>query len=124
MHKSLFTIIFFLFTVNFAFSQQDITQLNEAFEKLALQKKGLNEVVKTDVSGLTLHDFITSLAQEHQLNVDVDSNLNQSIVNNFFDVTVKEVLVHLIVKHDIEVEFLNNIIVFKKKKEPLAPFSF
>lgn len=117
MHKSLFTIIFFLLTVNFAFSQQDITHLNEAFEKLALQKKGLNEVVKTDVSGLTLHDFITSLAQEHQLNVDVDANLNQSIVNNFFDVTVKEVLIHLIVKHDIEVEFLNNIIVFKKKKE-------
>ncbi|TEB40505.1 type II and III secretion system protein, partial [Flavobacterium circumlabens] len=79
-------------------------------------KKGLNEAIKIDVSGLTLHDFISSIAEEHQLNIDVDSELNQPVSNNFFDVTVKDVFIHLVQKYDLEVTFTNNIIIFKKRK--------
>ncbi|MDW8850100.1 type II and III secretion system protein [Flavobacterium sp. MMLR14_040] len=76
----------------------------------------MNETIKIDVSGLTLHDFISSIAEEHQLNVDVDTELNQPVSNNFFDVTVKDIFIHLAQKYDLEVYFMNNIIVFKKRK--------
>ncbi len=109
-------IIGFLFS-NIAVAQQDINELNRKFEELSVQKKGLNEIMKIDVSGLSLHDFISSIAEEHQLNIDVDSDLNQTVVNNFFDVTVRDVFVHLVQKYDLEVSFLKNIISFKKRKE-------
>lgn len=109
-------IIGFLFS-NISFAQQDINELNRKFEELSVQKKGLNEIMKIDVSGLSLHDFISSIAEEHQLNIDVDSDLNQTVVNNFFDVTVRDVFVHLVQKYDLEVSFLKNIISFKKRKE-------
>lgn len=116
LKKIVFILTFALFT-NVAFSQQDINDLGRKFDELSVQKKGLNEVLKIDVSGLTLHDFISSIAEEHQLNIDVDTDLNQSIVNNFFDVTVKDVFIHLVQKYDLEVTILNNIITFKKRKE-------
>ncbi|MGH2667453.1 type II secretion system protein GspD [Flavobacterium sp.] len=114
--KFTYILIGFLLT-NFAFAQQDINELGRKFDELAKQKKGINEVLKIDVSGLTLHDFISSIAEEHQLNIDVDIDLTQTVVNNFFDVTVKDVFIHLVQKYDLEVGFMNNIITFKKRKE-------
>lgn len=111
-----YIVIGFLFT-NLIFAQQDINHLSTKFEELAKQKKGINEVLKIDVSGLSLHDFIAAIAEEHQLNIDVDTDLNQSVINNFYDVTVKDVFLHLVQKYDLEVSFLNNIIMFKKRKE-------
>lgn len=116
MFKKLGYIIMVLFFTNSIIAQQDINELSKKFDDLSIQKKGLNEAIKIDVSGLTLHDFISSIAEEHQLNIDVDSELNQPVSNNFFDVTVKDVFIHLVQKYDLEVTFTNNIIIFKKRK--------
>lgn len=117
MFKKITYLLLGLLFTNLVFAQQDINVLSAKFDELAKQKKGINEVLKIDVSGLTLHDFISSIAEEHQLNIDVENSLNETIVNNFFDVTVKDVFLHLVQKYDLEVEFMNNIIVFKKRKE-------
>ncbi len=112
----LFTSILFLM-VGLSYAQQDLGELNKKFEELSKQKKGLNEIMKTDVSGLTLFEFINSIGQEHQLNVSVEHDLNQTVINSFFDVSVKDVFIFLVQKYDLEVEFLSNIIIFKKRKE-------
>ncbi len=114
--KITYLLLSILFT-NFAFAQQDINELGRKLDELSIQKKGINEVLKIDVSGLSLHDFIASIAEEHQLNIDVDNDLTQTVVNNFFDVTVKDVFIHLTQKYDLEVTFMNNIISFKKRVE-------
>ncbi|MFH6996024.1 type II secretion system protein GspD [Flavobacterium sp. FlaQc-48] len=116
MLKQFFYVLAALFFTNIIVAQQDIVELSRKFDELSIQKKGLNETIKIDVSGITLHDFISSIAEEHQLNVDIDTELNQPVANNFFDVTVKDVFVHLVQKYDLEVYFMNNIIVFKKRK--------
>ncbi|MRX39561.1 type II and III secretion system protein [Flavobacterium sp. LC2016-23] len=116
MFKKLGYIIMVLFFTNSIIAQQDISELSKKLDDLSIQKKGLNEAIKIDVSGLTLHDFISSIAEEHQLNIDVDTELNQPVSNNFFDVTVKDVFIHLVQKYDLEVTFTNNIIIFKKRK--------
>jgi type IV pilus assembly protein PilQ len=116
INKIIGTFIFF-FMVNFSFGQQDYTEITKKFEDFSKIKKGLNDVMKTDVSGLTLYDFINSIAQEHQLNVSVDTDLNQVVANSFFDVTVKDVFVFLVQKYDLQVDFINNIIIIKKRKE-------
>ncbi len=117
MLNRIVSLIFFLSAFNFVYSQQDINFLDQKFQELAGQKKGLKEIIKIDVSGLTLFDFISSIAQEHQLNVSVESDLNQLVINNFHDVTVKDVFLFLVQKYNLEVEFMSNIIIFKKKRE-------
>jgi type IV pilus assembly protein PilQ len=116
MLKQVVYVLAALFFTNIIVAQQDIVELSRKFDELSIQKKGLNETIKIDVSGLTLHDFISSIAEEHQLNVDIDTELNQPVANNFFDVTVKDVFIHLVQKYDLEVSFMNNIIIFKKRK--------
>jgi type IV pilus assembly protein PilQ len=116
LQKTIYTLLG-LFFFSLSFAQQDINELNRKFEELAKQKKGLNEIIKTEVSGLTLYDFISSIAQEHELNVSVDNTLSESVINNFFDVTVRDVFVFLVQKYDLQADIMNNIIVFKKRKE-------
>ena len=116
MFKQTIFLIIGFFLANLA-AAQDSDILAKKLDEMAVQKKGLNEVVKLDISGLSLHDFISSIAEAHQLNVDADMDLTQPVVNNFFDVTVKDVFVYLAQKYDLEVGFMNNIISFTKRRE-------
>lgn len=117
MVKLFFFVCVMVLYTKAGYSQQNIEEVSLKFEELSKQKKGLNEIVKIDVSGITVIDFIASIAEQHQLNVDVDSSLNIPISNNFFDVTVKDIFIFLIQKFDLEVTIMNNIISFKKRKE-------
>lgn len=112
-----------------SFSQSNAEILTSELDKLAKTKEGLNDEIRIDLTGLTLYDYINTLAEEHQLNVSVDSDLNELVTSNFFDVNVKDVLKFLVEKHNLEVKISNGIIVFSKKeqeieriiKEPLKP---
>lgn len=117
MFKQIIYVLIGLFFTNTIIAQQDINELVKNFDAVSAQNKGLDESIKIDINGLTLHDFISTIAEDHQLNVDVDQSLNQMVSNNFFDVKVKDVFVHLVQKYDLEVTFRNNIIIFNKRIE-------
>lgn len=119
MFKQIIYILITLFFTNTIIAQQDINELIKKFDEMSVQNKGLEESIKIDINGLTLHDFISTLAEDHQLNIDVDQNLNQMVSNNFFDVKVKDVFIHLVQKYDLEVTFRNNIIIFNKRIEKI-----
>lgn len=105
-----------LLAINLIGAQDKGKTIEEKLDEIAIEKVGLEEITQMDVSGLTLFEIITSLAEEHKLNVDVDPGLNQMVVSNFFDVKVKDVFLHLIRKYDLEVQFMNNIISFKQRE--------
>jgi type IV pilus assembly protein PilQ len=117
MIKRITLILLFSLFSKLSLAQQSQMELENRLTELAKQKKGLTEILKIDVSGLNLKDFVTAIAEQHQLNIDIDSDLNQPITNNFFDVTVKDVLLYIAEKYDLEFGFLNNIITIRKKKE-------
>jgi type IV pilus assembly protein PilQ len=117
MPKKLFFLLITLLSFIPAFAQQDLATLSAKLDEFAKTKPGINEVIKIDVSGLTLHDFITSVASEHQLNVSVDNDLTQILNNNFYDVTVKDVFIFLSEKYNLEISFMSNIMIVKKKQE-------
>jgi type IV pilus assembly protein PilQ len=120
MLKQIIYVLIGLFFTNTIIAQQDINELVKNFDAMSAQNKGLEESIKIDINGLTLHDFISTIAEDHQLNVDVDQSLNQMVSNNFFDVKVKEVFIHLVQKYDLEVTFRNNIIIFNKRVEKIV----
>ncbi|MDY8138471.1 type II and III secretion system protein [Aquimarina sp. 2201CG5-10] len=105
-----------MLTFNIICSQDTFQTVEEQLDEIAEVKEGLKETTQLDVSGLTLFEIITSLAEEHKLNVDVDPGLNQLVVSNFYDVKVKDVFLFLIRKYELDVQFMNNIIVFKAKE--------
>ncbi|WP_452223481.1 type II secretion system protein GspD [Lacinutrix chionoecetis] len=114
--------VLLLFVASLIQAQQlTIEEIKNKFEVLSLTQSGLNEKVESEVTGLNLYTFISSLALEHRLNVDVDPRLNTIVESNYFDVPVKEVLLFLIKQYNIEVEFVNKFIVFKKRKEEEKP---
>jgi type IV pilus assembly protein PilQ len=117
MSFRILTLFFFCLFINVCFSQTSIETFTKKIDELAKTKKGLNDNVRIDLSGLTLYDFINALAEEHQLNVSVDSNLNQLVTSNFYDVNIKDVFMFLIKKHDLDVEVMNSILIFKKKPD-------
>lgn len=117
MIKRITLILIFSLFSKLSLAQQSQMELDSKLTELAKQKKGLTEILKIDVSGLNLKDFVTTIAEQHQLNIDIDSDLNQPVTNNFFDVTVKDVLLYIAEKYDLEYGFLNNIITIRKKKE-------
>ena len=67
-------------------------------EILAVDNAGLTEQVKTEisVSNITLPNFLLAVSNIHKVNINIGSGLeNISIVNNFSDVTVTDLLVFI-----------------------------
>ncbi len=120
LQRTLIILTFCLFSHQ-GFSQDNLKIFTQKLDELASSKKGLQDNVRIDLSGLTLYDFINALAEEHQLNVSVDNRLNDIVASNFYDVNVKDVFLFLIKKHDIDVDVLNNILIFNKKPDPIIP---
>ena len=117
MTKKIIIILYISLIPFLGLSQNGIDIFNTEIEELSKTKKSLNENIRIDLTGLTLYDFISTLAEEHQLNVSVDPKLTDIVRSNFFDVSVKDVFRFLIDKYDLDVSVSNNIILFNKKKE-------
>lgn len=116
LKKNLYILLIF-FSFSFVTAQVSIDTFKNKLKTLSKTKKGLNDNIRIDLTGLTLHEFITTLAEEHKLNVSVDHELNQPVTSNFYDINIKEVFLFLVKKHNLDVDVSNNILVFKKKKE-------
>lgn len=88
---------------------------------MAETNEGLNAKVQLSVSGVSLADFITAIAMEHNLNISVDDELRKVVVNNFYDALVKDVFIFLVKKYDLKVEIIGSIIAFSQKPEEQEP---
>ena len=113
-----FSLVLIAFVMSFQTIAQDTSMnlIETEFNKISETRTGLTESIRIDISGLTLYDFITAIAEEHKLNVSVDTSLDEIITSNFFDVTVQDVFLFLIRKYELDVAFINGIITFSKKK--------
>lgn len=109
-------LVLILFTcIGWCQAQQSIKEIEQKFNELAKEQSGLDESIISEVTGLNLYSLLTSIAIEHKLNVDADPKLIEVVESNYYNVQVKEAFIFLIQKHDLEVEFINKFIVFKKK---------
>jgi type IV pilus assembly protein PilQ len=113
--KKILVVICILF-VGISYSQTDSETLEDLFDRIATDRPGLDELTELDVSGLTLFEIMTSLAEEHKLNVSADPGLTEMVISNFFDVKVRDVYIFLVKKYSLEVEYMNDIIIFKRRE--------
>ncbi len=112
MNRFLIHIVIFLSTIS-GFSQTDTENLLNDY---AIDHEELLGTITIDISGLTIYEFLNSVAMEHKINLSVDSNLNDFIESSFFEIPVKDVFIFISKKYNLEVGIINDIIVFTKKE--------
>lgn len=105
-----------LLFVSLATFGQSSSDLEQDLKELSKERKGLKETLRIDVEGLVLHEFIATVAQEHEINVSVSPDLDDIITSNFYDMKVLDILLFVIKRYDLEVRIINQIIVFNRKK--------
>ncbi|MFL1012607.1 type II secretion system protein GspD [Flavisericum labens] len=123
MNKQLY--IFFLLISFMGFAQQEhprIQTIKNQLDILAVDNAGLTEAVKTEinVSNITLSNFLLAVSNVHKVNINLAPELNQiTLVNNFSNVTVADLLVFLCKEYDLTIDFTGNILAIKKYSPPV-----
>lgn len=118
-------ILFFLFicTTLFHINAQvkndslRIHSIKETLNNLAIKEiPGLLKTVDFNVSSIELPNFVTTIANAHQINVSVNySQLkNIRLTHNFSKAVVKDVFLYLCKEHQISIDYVGNILSFKK----------
>lgn len=117
--KTIATILL-LFTLQTVFSQdQRIQQIRNNIEAITADAPGLSEKVNINIKEATLSSFLLAVSEVHKVNISVAPGLNQiSIVNNFSDVTVADLLVFLCKEYNLTIDFTGNILSVKLYEKP------
>jgi type IV pilus assembly protein PilQ len=79
---------------------------------------GLNESANFSVSGISIQSFLRTLAESHDLNIQVDPALAISLSNNFTSVQVKDIIYFLCEEYQLDIRFINAIMSFSKYQPP------
>lgn len=126
MGKTLLISLVLLFVFETGFSQIDshINSIRNQFEVLKMDAPGLDETININITQTTLSNFLLAIAKVHKLNINVAPELNSiSIVNNFSNVIVGDVLIFLVKEYDLDIDFTGNILSIKKHIEPQREIS-
>ena len=106
-------------------AQEDrIQQIKYKLDGLVSEVPGLSQKVNIKVRETTLSSFLVAVSEVHKVNISVDPSLNSiSIINNFSDVEVGDLLIFLCKEYDLNIDFTGNILAIKKnEKQVEKPF--
>ena len=104
-----------LFTQSIAQTNTDRFVVIEAtLDSLSSHMKGLNGEVELSVSEIRLDEFLRALAMSHNVNISVGEDLGLKVVSNFSKVSVKEVLLFLVKKYNLHIDFSGSILYITK----------
>lgn len=112
---TIFAFIFHSVSVN---AEDRIKQIETKLNSLTTEMPGLEETVEMSVSGVSIQEFMRGLADAHKLNVSVDPSINQSIVNNFANATVSDVLIFICKEYNLDINFIGSILSIVKYDKP------
>lgn len=107
-----------IFSVSFCYGQKEdprIFKIRNQLTALSVDVRGLTENVKTEiqVNNVSLANFLLAVSEIHDVNINVASDLNQPIKNNFSNVTVADLLVFLCKEYKLAIDFTGNILSVK-----------
>lgn len=118
-------IYLLLLLITFFVSAQEsdrILNIKNQLELLSLENTELNENLKLEfnVNNVTLPNFLLAVSKVHKLNLSISPDINNiTIVNNFSNVTVGDLLVYLCKEYSLTIEFTGNILSIKKYSPPI-----
>lgn len=125
MRKEILILFTFLLCSSSFFGQdvsKRVTSIQNQFEVLKIETPGLEEKLNINITQTTLGNFLLAISKVHSLNINVSPELNSiTIVNNFSNVSVADVLIFLVKEYDLEIDFTGNILSINKYVKPIEP---
>jgi type IV pilus assembly protein PilQ len=111
-------VLFFILSISTSFSQERIENLRNHLEALSVDVPGLNNTIEDlSVSGVSIQNFVRAIGSTNQLNITVSSHINHSIISNFSNVDVIDVLIYLCKEYSLTLDFVGSIIIVKEYTE-------
>jgi len=125
--KCLCVVLFVFLVRQQCFAQSDFdTRLEEIRTQLDMLADsivpGLKETATLSVSNSPIQSFLRSIAEGHDLNIQIDPSLNITLSNNFTNVQVKDLLYFVCREYQLDIRFVNSILSFYKYQAPVRPF--
>jgi len=122
MKKRLILITLFL-TFFSALPQEEnrIQLLKNNLEILAVDNPEFTETLKLEVNvtNVTLPNFLMAVSKVHQLNLSVSNDVsNITLVNNFSNVSVSDLLLFLCKEYNLTIDFTGSILSIKRYAPP------
>jgi len=114
----------FILTFSLSFGQEENSRIQDIKNKLDILSEStieLKENIKSEISvtNITLSNFLLAISEVHKVNINVAPELNNiSIINNFSNVTVSDLLVFLSKKYDLTIDFSGNILSIEPYRPP------
>lgn len=123
MKKLLIIICIILISPHIVKGQDKYFQLQEKLMVLAIGDiPALNEKVNISVTNISIQEFLRAVSNSTGLNINVAADLNITVVNNFTNVKVIDILMFLCRQYDLNISVIGNIVnVFRDKINPPAP---
>lgn len=116
-HKILLSIVLllcFLRTIAQDASEDRILRIENRLDSLSKKSKGLSQNADFSLSGGSIQEFLRGLAEAHELNINVDPELNFKIYNNFSGEKVATVILFLCKEYQLDIRFTGSIMSFYK----------
>ena len=120
MKKNIYIVAIFwclLLSLN-ALGQDRIQKIENQLTVLTTDMPGLDEKVQMSVSGVSIQEFMRGIADAHKLNISVDPSIQQTIVNNFSNATVSDVLIFICKEYNLNINFIGSIMSIVKYNAP------
>lgn len=127
------TLLLFLFIGIFfpldGIAQADrISQIRNKLTAMEIEYPGLSERVELTVNEIPISQFIRGLGINHNLNINVSSDLKEPLTTNFSNAKVSDVLIFLCEEYSLDINFggsimsINRYIEPEKAKPPKTPY--
>lgn len=120
MKKNIYIVAIFgclLLSLN-TFGQDRIQKIENQLTVLTTDMPGLDQNVQMSVSGVSIQEFMRGIADAHKLNISVDPSIQQTIVNNFSNATVSDVLIFICKEYNLSINFIGSIMSIVKYNAP------
>ena len=111
--------IFLFLTLSVRAQDLRIEKIKNQLETIIADAPGLSQKVNINIKQSSLSEFLLAVSEVHKVNISVTPALSQiTIVNNFSDVNVSDLLVFLCKEHSLTIDFTGNILSIKPYEKP------
>lgn len=102
-------------------NENRIQTIENQLTVLQVTTPGLEETLNINISQTSLSNFLLAISEIHSLNINVAPELGSiNIINNFSNVTVRDILIFLVREYDLDIRFTGNILSINKYITPSA----
>lgn len=114
-----FFLCCFVLIANLVHCQDNIKYIENNIDAILADTPGLSQKVNINIKEASLSEFLLAVSEVHKVNISIAPSLRQiTIVNNFTDVTVADLLKFLCKEYNLTIDFTGNILAIKPYTAP------